>query len=318
MTSTSRVTSIKTDQRRVVWDEVELREVEVEAPVRRGRGLAAGLRAEVSGRGAALGKTHEATRGAAVIFAPEGGSHGNFVEASYRRIVARPEWARRLTKAHAAKRQARASGPEEQVREWRELDAATSSDALLMNIFCYPRVWTPGLRGILGVDGDERVEFGVRSEARLAKGLVNTTEIDMRVGDLLVEAKLTEGDFQFGALRLVERYVDFEAVFDRELLEVTRRGIRSYQLIRGVLAAHAVGGRFCVLCDGRRTDLIADWFQVMRAVRSFELQARLRLVTWQEIAAVVPNRLQKFLTGKYGITGTNLVDDGSCRPRMAS
>ena len=298
-----------TRARQVIWDEVEMRQVEVEAPVRRGRGLASGLRAQVSGLGAALGKEHETTRGAAVVFGPDGSSHGNFVEASYRRILARPEWARRLEKVHTAKRQARTSGPDEQVRAWRELDAATSSDALLMNVFCYPRVWTRGLRALLGVSGTERLEFGVRSEARLERGLVNTTELDMSVGDLLVEAKLTEADFQFGAMRLVERYVDFDALFDRESLEVTRRGVRSYQLIRGVLAAYAVGGRFCLLCDGRRVDLISDWFQVMRAVRSLEAQARLRLVTWQEVAAVVPRRLQDFLAQKYGIVAPS-VDGG--------
>ena len=290
-----------TSTKRVIWDEVEMREVEVEAPVRRGRGLASALRAEVSVLGAGLQKTHEATRSAAVIFTPEELSHGNFVDASYRRIVARPEWARRLNKVHTAKRQARPSGAEEQVRAWRELDAATSSDALLMNVFCYPRVWTAGLRALMGLTGDEQVEFGVRSEALLKRGLVNTTEIDMRVGDLLVEAKLTESDFQFGPSRLVERYVDFETVFDRGLLEVTRRGVRSYQLIRGVMAACAIEGRFCVLCDGRRSDLIADWFRIMGAVRSLEVQARLRLLTWQEIASVVPARLQRFLELKYGI-----------------
>ena len=295
-----------TSTKRVVWDEVEMREVEMETPVLRGRGLANGLRAEVSGLGASLGKVHEVTRGAAVVFGPEGASHGNFLEASYRRIMARPEWARRLEKVHTAKRQARATGPEERVRGWRELDAATSSDALLMNVFCFPRVWTPGLRALMGVTGRERVEFGVRSEARLERGLVNTTEIDMRLGDLLVEAKLTEADFQYGALRLVERYVDLDEVLDRQRLEVTRRGVRSYQLIRGVLAACAVGGRFCVLCDGRRSDLIADWFQVMSAVRSFEVQTRLRLVTWQEIAAVVPGRLREFLAQKYGIVAGDM------------
>jgi hypothetical protein len=41
----------------------------------------------------------------------------------------------------------------------------------------------------------------------------------------------------------------------------------------------------------------------MRAVRSLEIQARLRLVTWQEIAAVVPGGLREFLGRKYGIFG---------------
>jgi hypothetical protein len=295
-------------RRVVVWDDVEMREVEVEPPVR--RGLARGLRAEVSELGLARVRrgVDEVTRGAGVVFAPsavDGAiSHGNFVDASWRRIVANPAWARRLGKAHTAKRQARPTGTEETVRDWRELDAATSSDALLMNVFCYPRVWTGGLKALLGVSGDEQVEFGVRATAPLRRGIVNTTEIDMRVGDLLVEAKLTEADFQFGALRLVERYVDLDAVFEREKLEVTRRGVRSYQLIRGVLVAHAVGGRFCLLCDQRRVDLVEDWFRVIGAVKSFELQSRLRLVTWQEGAAVVPPGLREFLASKYGIKTT--------------
>jgi hypothetical protein len=289
--------------KQVVWDEVEMREVDVPAPVRRGRGLASSLRAELSGRGLARARdgVDEMTRGSAVVFGSSEGTHGSFLEVCYRRILAKPEWSRRLEKVHTARRQARPQGAAEQVRVWRELDAATSSDALLMNVFCYPRVWTQGLRALMGVSGGERIEFGVRSAASLERGLVNTTEIDMRIGDLLVEAKLTEADFQFGALRLVERYVDFDRVFDRERLEVTRLGLRSYQLVRGVLAAYAMDGRFCVFCDGRRVDLIEDWLRVMGAVRSLEVQSRLRLVTWQEIATVVPKRLREFMADKYGI-----------------
>lgn len=291
------------EQPRGVWDEEEMREVFPKPPVRRGRGLAGGLRAEVSGRNMGSLQVHELTRGTqpSVIYAPSDGAHGNFLDASYRRILARPEWARRLTKAHTAKRQARATGEDEQVRGWRELDAATSSDALLMNIFCYPRVWTPGLRALMGVELGVEVEFGVRSHAPLRRGLVNTTEIDMRVGDLLVEAKLTEADFQFAPMRLLERCAELDEVFDREQFEVTARRVRSYQLIRGVLAAHASGGRFCVLCDGRRQDLVEEWYGVMRSVRSVALRGRMGLVTWQEIAGAVPGPLRKFLAKKYGI-----------------
>jgi hypothetical protein len=292
-----------TSTKQVLWDEVEMREVEIELPTRRGLGLASGLRAELNGVGRARARAgvDETTRGASVIFASGERTHGNFIDASYRRILARPEWARRLRKPHTAKRQARPTGADERVRDWRELDAASSSDALLMNIFCYPRVWTPKLRALLGIHPNTEVEFGVRSQARLVRGLVNTTEIDMRVGDLLVEAKLTESDFQCGPMRLLERHEEFAAVFDREKLEVTGRGVRSYQLIRGVLAAEAADARFCVLCDGRRPDLMEEWLRVIGAVRSFALQGRLTLVTWQEIAACVPGRLREFLKGKYGI-----------------
>jgi hypothetical protein len=40
----------------------------------------------------------------------------------------------------------------------------------------------------------------------------------MRLGDLLVEAKLTEADFQCRAEEMVESYRDLNEVFDRELL----------------------------------------------------------------------------------------------------
>src|SRR5215470_8436645 len=62
--------------------------------------------------------------------------HGNFISASYKEILRRPQWRKRLQKVHS---QGRHSLP---ARDglWRELDSSLSSDALLMNIFCYPRV----------------------------------------------------------------------------------------------------------------------------------------------------------------------------------
>lgn len=295
-----------------MWSEEEMREIPDLPPARRARGQAATLRAEVSGRNLArMQPADELTRGQApnVIFGPGppgSTSHGNFIDASYRRILANADWARRLTKAHAAKRQAGATGAAEEVRTWRELDAATSSDALLMNVFCYPRVLEAGsLRALLGIEPKLTAEFGVRSNALLIDNHVNTTEIDLRLGDLLIEAKLTEGDFQFAPMRLLDRYQHLDEVFDRQRFQVTRRGVAGYQLVRGVLAAHAVEGRFCVLCDGRRTDLIADWGAIMAAVWRPPMQARLRLVTWQEIANCVPLPLRRFLADKYGIRSTN-------------
>jgi hypothetical protein len=39
----------------------------------------------------------------------------------------------------------------------------------------------------------------------------------------------------------------------------------------------------------------------VRAVRNCELRSRLAILTWQELAATLPPRLQKFLAAKYGI-----------------
>ena len=124
----------------------------------------------------------------------------------------------------------------------------------------------------------------------------------MKLGDLLVEAKLTETDFQTAPARMIARYRDLTEVFDPGEPMMSGDVVRGYQLIRGVLAAHATGGSFCVLCDARRPDLIENWYSIMRTVRSCVLRCRLQLLTWQELTAVLPRSLQKFLTAKYGIT----------------
>src|SRR5205807_4228241 len=105
------------------------------------------------------------------------------------------------------------------------------------------------------------------------------TEIDMRLGDLMVEAKLSETDFQTASKRMIERYRDLEEVFDLAELMVSGDIVRGYQLIRGVLAAFARGGSFCVLCDARRPGLIESWYSVLRAVRCCVLRCRLQLLT---------------------------------------
>ena len=61
-------------------------------------------------------------------------SHGNFAVESYRAIAAHTSWCQRLTKPHTR----RSALPPEQRSRARELDSCNSSDALLMNCFCYP------------------------------------------------------------------------------------------------------------------------------------------------------------------------------------
>jgi hypothetical protein len=94
-----------------------------------------------------------------------------------------------------------------------------SSDALLMNIFCTPGVVeSAALQRVLGVDAGAQHEFGWKAKVPLENGRFDRTEVDMRLGSLLVEAKLTESDFQRRSAAIVEAYRDFDAVFERELL----------------------------------------------------------------------------------------------------
>ncbi len=303
--------------------------------------FASQLRIELGARNRlyARGRAHVESYGnpPVIVYAPDETRHGNFFEAAYAAILARPEWLRRFDKIHA---QARSLPKVE--RKWRELDSSMSSDALLMNVFCTPSVTdSPAVRNLLGIDSDEMPDFGWKARVPLANGRFDRTEVDMRWGELLVEAKLTESDFQNCSTLMIEQYRDLDAVFERDLLPraqiVTGRrkvsiefpeeysqeevvvpaenwephiwpvepettgGYASYQLIRNVLSAYAQGASFCVIHDVRRPDLREAWFEVMRAVRDAALRVRLKVLTWQELAAVLPEDLRRFLDAKYGI-----------------
>ena len=265
------------------------------------------LRREISTRNLAGlgGLPYETTIGAVpcvVYREDEQGAHGNFFPASYRRIRARPEWSRRLEKAYSASN--RIVRGHERMRA--ELDCANSSDALLMNIFCAPATMRAvAICRLLGVERGMQPEFGIRVQTPLRGESTDRTEADMRVGDLLVEAKLGESDFQTARPDLMERYDHFERAFDVDRLLRRRGQFDAYQLLRGVLAAMHHECRFAVFCDARRGDLQRDWFHVLSAIPSSALRSRMLLVTWQEIAACVCRPLQQFLSDRYGIVKVN-------------
>ncbi|HEX3661743.1 MAG TPA: hypothetical protein VHU89_09945 [Acidobacteriaceae bacterium] len=262
----------------------------------------AALRAEISARNQARARAfaHELTWSEmpSVLYAESGGLHGNFLPASWTRICAHPAWRKRLAKSYTASRFVPRAGD----RRRFELDCAASSDALLMNIFCYPKVLhRPALCALLGIEPGLEPEFGFRPSIPRLHGHIDRTEIDMRLGSLLVEAKLTETDFQRALFSRLAQYPQLSEVFDVERLPIASGHVQSWQLIRGVLAAHASDASFLVFCDRRRPDLIDRWFPVIGAVSSSALRTRLGLLTWQEIAATLPARLQQFLEEKYGI-----------------
>ncbi len=307
---------------------------------------AGALRSELAWRNRAYarGRPHVESYGGepVVVYAPDGARHGNFLDEAYGAIQTKKEWMRRFNKVHAQASRALPKPLGEPLRKWRELDSSMSSDALLMNVFCTPGVVeSDAVSRMLGVERGTAPEFGWKARVPLKSGLFDRTEVDMRLGPLLVEAKLTESDFQMRKESVIEGYRDFDAVFERDLLprvaiatgrrkaetefpedysqefeslvvsSETRpvellpppveQGYESYQLIRNVLAAYAQGSSFCVLHDERRPDLREAWFQVMAAVKSAEFRVRLKVLTWQELAAVLPENLCGFLDVKYGI-----------------
>ena len=301
------------------------------------------LRRDLNARAQHLATTghllHEQTTGRepSIVFGcDDQARHGNFHPASYAAICANPDWQRRLTKVHTAHRRSRARAD----WPWMELDCANSSDALLMNIFCHPQVFhgntlAAPVANLLGVEPSTQLNFGIRPGVPLRNGLKDRTEIDLQLGNLFVEAKLTEIGFQNAKPSLIERYRDLETVFEIDRLPrkilyssathpptedftqiedsieqqpplspastTSRTLIQGYQLIRNVLAAYASEASFCVLCDTRRHDLIETWYAVLSAVQRPTFAARLKLLTWQELATTLPKDLQQFLDTKYGI-----------------
>lgn len=268
---------------------------------------ATNLRREISARNLsrAVDTAHEATYGStpSVLYhEDESGNHANFYPAAYRRIQARPDWQRRLDKAYTASSRI-VRGHE---RQRSELDCANSSDALLMNIFCAPATLrSKALCNLLGVEIGAVPQFGVRVRTPLRGDLDDRTEVDMQLGDLLVEAKLGESDFQTARPDLMDRYATFEDVFEVDRLPRKRGQFRSYQLLRGVLAAVHHEARFTVFCDARRPDLQHDWFTVLTCVRSADVRSRMLLITWQEVAGCLSRPLQQFLIEKYGVFKAN-------------
>jgi hypothetical protein len=229
---------------------------------------------------------------------PCGKKHGNFISASYRALTRRPEWGKRLAKVHSSADRALPKSD----CVWKELDSSMSSDALLMNIFCYPGVTKrKEVSSILGTEIGDLPEFGFKPRIPTTSGAIERTEIDMKLGSALFEAKLTEADFQRQRAAIVEGYRDLEEVF--EVGDLPRRGQMyvAYQLLRNVLAAYTLDLSFCLLLDARRPDLNEDWYEILRCIRITDLRNACRVLTWQELARCLPSALQEFLNVKFGI-----------------
>jgi hypothetical protein len=183
----------------------------------------------------------------------------------------------------------------------KELDSCNSSDALLMNCFCYPGAATRIFERLLPDFPTGAPEFGVDGKVPLVGDGLDTTELDMRAGKVIFESKLTESDFTERPLEHVKRYRDFAAVFETRSLPQSATAYSGYQLIRNVLAASAHGYHFVLLCDGRRPDLLHEWWHVHGAICTADLRRRCSFLLWQEVAAVCPGPLQSFLQVKYGL-----------------
>ena len=230
----------------------------------------------------------------AIIFCGENALRSNFHPESYKSIVKNANWSERLKKTH----------PYFKNHKIKELQSSTSSDALLMNIFCHPKIlkWK-GLTNLINIDNltEVKIEFGF--DPRLEKYNETKTEIDMKIQNTIFEAKLTEYNFTTkNKIDLLKKYDNIEEYFDLTSLHKNNETITNYQLLRNFLAAIKNNFNFILLVDSRRPDLIREFLYTFSALKyQYQDINKFRFITWQDIYNVIGKDLKLFLKLKYGI-----------------
>ncbi len=260
--------------------------------------FAENLRRQLSELAGRYAKTHhlpfQTSRGGVIIFKKDQNKdiHGNFLDSSYRNILGKEDWGVRLDKPHPF-------FPNRK-QEVKELDSCNSSDTLLMNIFCHPRInkWK-SFKQLLGLSEIGEPEFGFLARVKKNSRQDDATEIDMKLNGILMEAKLSEKDFTMRKKSVVESYDNFKEVFNKELLPQSSEDYLNYQLIRNILAAYEHNLSFLLACDARRPDLVKDFYLTARCVRDDRLRVKCNIIFWQEIAQSVGKELRDFLVEKY-------------------
>src|SRR5947209_1157099 len=114
-----------------------------------------------------------------VVFFPAAdlSRHGNFHPASYRAIMRRAIWRKRLAKVLTVTDRLHDI---EDDRRLCELDSCCSSDALLMTIFCHPQVRSSSrVLGMLGLHESAMPIFGWRARVPLMDGKFDRTEVEI-------------------------------------------------------------------------------------------------------------------------------------------
>ena len=213
----------------------------------------------------------------------------NFCPDSYRAIRANSDWCIRTRKPH------------NRVTGALEMQSSNSSDALLMSIFCHPQLITwKGVADLLGFEPSDPV-FGLK--ARVAKQETNgdATEIDLAIGDCLIEAKLTEKDFTEKSVPEVLRYTHLQEHFHVDLLAQQNGHFQNYQVIRNLLAAIQRRRNHVLMCDERRPDLVVHYMDTVSCLRDPAHRVNCRVVFWQDLARSSGKNLSEFLASKYGI-----------------
>ncbi len=208
---------------------------------------------------------------------------------SYQEILENPDWKARIQKTHS------------QVPNAKEMQSSNSSDALLMNIFCHPKIgeWK-GISKLIGAEIDE-VAFGFSGNVPRCNGKTDRTEIDLSLTGCLCEAKLTESNFTAKRAEVVEKYLQLKDVFHVEALPRKDGDYDNYQLIRNFLAAAQHKQKHILFCDERRPDLVRRYMETVLCLREVQHRMDCRVIFWQELVAACGSSLREWMKEKYGM-----------------
>jgi len=196
---------------------------------------------------------------------------------------------------------ARTKKPHQNVADIMEMQSSNSSDALLMSIFCHPKIasWK-GVRDILSFEPVNPI-FGFKALVEKEGTNGDMTEIDMAIGDHFVEAKLTEKDFTDKNVADVMKYKNLSLHFHADCLQIHNDRYQNYQIIRNLLAAIQHGKRHMLLCDERRPDLVRRYMETVCCLQNQHQRRSCRVVFWQELQRACGKDLGSFLNSRYGI-----------------
>jgi len=245
-----------------------------------------------------------------VILFPQSGDnkdamyYGNFQQNSLEVILADASYKGRLKKVHSR----RSGFPSPHNKTACELDSCNSSDALLMNIFCYPKIRDRINIGIdvqnLTIQGED-IHFGIpiRLFKRNNQSEISPTEIDMVIGDTIVEAKLSETDFQPLNKTLFDSYESFfNLVEERMIIDQSNQFLPIYQLLRNATIRRMLNCKMVVIIDDRKANLKKYYRSFVGALKQREDRDKIFMVTWQDLVKTIEIAdLKSFLKIKYGI-----------------
>lgn len=128
---------------------------------------------------------------------------------------------------------------------------------------------------------------------------MHPTEIDLKIGNHIFEAKLTENTFTTKPKSVVHSYKDFDKVFEESNLLTQKGDILQYQLIRNILTAYKYDFNFSILIDSTRIDLIKEFINVLKSIKIYDLRSRINILTWQEIIDMCGSKLKVYIQEKY-------------------